>query len=232
MRRVTRYIAQLLRDRRPRPFVPTDEESAAIRTAIQLRAARPESAIPRPEFIAELRDRLAEEAGKADETVTVEEVPLRRRPRRGLLIGTVTAAGAAAVGATADRLIGGRGTLREPVADSTVEPADGTWKNIMASEELAEGQVAAFDTGTVSGFVTRDGNTLSARSGVCTHQGCRLSFNAGQRRLDCPCHHTFFGLDGKVISSQLPTRPARLPAFAVREREGKVQLYVPPPTAG
>jgi nitrite reductase/ring-hydroxylating ferredoxin subunit len=77
----------------------------------------------------------------------------------------------------------------------------------------------------VSGFLTRSGGTVSARSGVCTHQGCRL--NLEPHRLACPCHRTFFRLDGTVIASQLATPPARLPAIQVREHEGAIQVYVP-----
>ena len=38
----------------------------------------------------------------------------------------------------------------------------------------------------------------------------------------------FFRLDGTVITSQLPTRPARLPALEVRERDGAIEVYLPP----
>ncbi len=226
MRKVTRYIDGLLRDKKPRSFVPTDEESAAIRAAITMRAARPENAIPRSEFVAGLRDRLAEQVERTGEPAPPDDVPVRRR--RGLLIGTAAAAVASVFGAGVDRLLGGGGRT---TAGGTVRPNDGTWQTIMASADLADGQVAAFDAGAVSGFVMRHGNTLSARSGVCTHQGCRLSLTSGQRRLGCPCHHTFFGLDGNVVTSQLSTPPGRLPSFEVRERNGQVQLYVPPTNA-
>jgi cytochrome b6-f complex iron-sulfur subunit len=67
-----------------------------------------------------------------------------------------------------------------------------------------------------------------AQSGLCTHQGCLLKLNSQQRRLDCPCHRTFFTFNGQLIKSQLPTPPALLPAIAVREQDGEIQVYVPP----
>ncbi len=65
---------------------------------------------------------------------------------------------------------------------------------------------------------------LSARSGVCPHQGCHLRLNAAERRFDCPCHRTRFAFDGDVITSQLPTHPPRLPTIQVREQDGQIQV--------
>ena len=62
---------------------------------------------------------------------------------------------------------------------------------------------------------------------MCTHQGCRLGLEV--EKLACPCHRTSFALDGQVIASQLKTPPPRLPAFAVREQDGEVQVLVPRP---
>jgi len=73
---------------------------------------------------------------------------------------------------------------------------------------------------------------VSARSGVCTHQACRLVLNLPERRLDCPCHRTFFALDGEVVRYQLSTKPARLPEILVREQNGQIQVFVPPTAGG
>lgn len=45
-RGLRRYVDDLLRGRRPRPFLPDDFEAAQLRTAIELRAARPDSKWP------------------------------------------------------------------------------------------------------------------------------------------------------------------------------------------
>jgi nitrite reductase/ring-hydroxylating ferredoxin subunit len=232
IRNVTRYADRLLRQRRPRPFVPTDAEAEALTAAIYLRAGRPEDAIPRAEFIAALHDRLAERAARADEQADEQPMPGEASPRpsrlrRDLLIGTASAAASAAVVASADRLLTGAvpGTSPDVTPDATLEPNDGTWQTILAAGDLAEGAVAAFDTGTVAGFVARAVGGLSARSGVCTHQGCRLTLQLD--RLACPCHRTFFNLDGTVITSQLPAPPPRLPAIEVREHGGTIQVRVP-----
>lgn len=217
MRDFTGYIDRLVRRRRPRGFVPTQEEAEAIRAGIALRAASADAAGPRAEFVADLRARLAGQAGAAEQIA-----PLRRR---GLLIGTSAAAAAAAAGVVADRTLGGPD---HPTASTTIDPADGgSWHTVMASADLAENGAAAFETSTVSGFVMRTAGALSAHSGTCTHQGCKLGLNSTEKRLDCPCHRTFFAYDGTVIRSQLPNPPAPLPKFHVREIDGQIQVLVP-----
>lgn len=225
MRKVSRYVERLLRQRRPRPFVPTDEEAEALSAAVALRSARPEEAIPRGEFVAALHDRLAEQAARADEP---SPVPTRAGPRRrrGFLIGTAVSAATAVVGAVGGRLL--PGLAAAPAVAPTLQPVTGTWQTVLASAQLPEGGTAAFETGAVTGFLTRAAGAVTARSGVCTHQGCRLDL-AGDR-LACPCHRTFFRLDGRVITSQLRTPPARLPAIEVREQDGAIQVYVPDKT--
>ena len=54
-RGLRRYIDDLLRGRRPKPFRPDDFEAAQIRTAIDLQAARLGSDAPREEFLTDLR---------------------------------------------------------------------------------------------------------------------------------------------------------------------------------
>ena len=63
-RGLRRYVDDLLRGRRPKPFAPDDFEAAQIRTAIELRAARQGSDVvdaPREEFLSDLHRRLTEQ---------------------------------------------------------------------------------------------------------------------------------------------------------------------------
>lgn len=50
-------------------------------------------------------------------------------------------------------------------------------------------------------FVTRspDGGA-TARSMVCTHQGCIVSWDEAASELQCPCHGSRFAPDGKVLA--------------------------------
>jgi nitrite reductase/ring-hydroxylating ferredoxin subunit len=216
VRRISAYIQSLLRGRRPRPFVPTDDEAAAMRAAIALRSARPEDSAPRAEFVSGLRERLADQAaGLARPAVTGR--------RRAVLAGAGAAAAAAAAAVVVDRTLIGAG----PPAFTALSPNDGVWHPVLPAAELADGDARAFDTGIVSGFVSRSAGKVSARSGICTHQLCRLRLNQPDRRLDCPCHRTSFGFDGTVLHSQLPSPPARLPAIEAREVNGTIEVFVP-----
>jgi cytochrome b6-f complex iron-sulfur subunit len=223
VRRISSYIDRLLRRQRPGRFVPTDDEADAMRAAIALRAADPEGAMPRPEFLADLRTRVATQMARTGES----EPEVSRRPagrRRQVLAGTAAAAASAVVAVVVDRTVA-TPSVAEP--SPTLSPSDGVWHAVLASDDLAEGDARTFDTGAVAGYLHRADGIVSARSGVCTHQACRLVLNLPERRLDCPCHRTFFALDGEVVHYQLRTRPARLPAIQVREQDGHIQVFVP-----
>ena len=46
-------------------------------------------------------------------------------------------------------------------------------------------------------YVRRDeAGAIRALSGVCPHQGCTIGLAADGRRFVCPCHDSFFALDG------------------------------------
>ena len=225
-----RFVADLLRGRRPRSFCAEDADVAELRAAITLRAAQPGSAVPRGEFVADLHRRLAAELA-LEET---DQPPTQARPRvdgtrRRLVQATSIAAAAAAVGAVVDHTLSSGGTGQgEANGDRTLVPDTGQWRTVSASAELAEGGVQGFDLGTVFGFVARAGGQLRAVSGVCTHLGCRLALDAAARQLNCPCHRTSFAVNGQLLRYQLPVPPPALPRFEVREVHGDVQIYAPP----
>jgi nitrite reductase/ring-hydroxylating ferredoxin subunit len=223
VRRISSYIDRLLRQRRPRRFVPTDDEADALRAAIALRAADPEGAMPRPEFVAELRAKVAAQMARTGESEPDVGRPVAGR-RRQVLVGTAAAAASAVAAVVVDR------TVAAPSAAApslTISPSDGAWHAVLASDELAEGDARTFDTGAVNGYVHRVNGVVTARSAVCTHQACRLVLNLPERRLDCPCHRTFFALDGNVTRYQLRTKPPRLPEIQAREQNGQIQVFVP-----
>src|ERR1700758_630671 len=123
-RGLRRYIDDLLRGRRPRPFRPDDFEAAQIRTAIDLQAARPGADAPRPDFLADLQRRLAEQHDGS---------PAASRPsatRRQVIVGTSAAAAAAVAAVSVDRLAM-RGETRDTGGELT--PNAGTWQKVAAS---------------------------------------------------------------------------------------------------
>jgi nitrite reductase/ring-hydroxylating ferredoxin subunit len=224
-----RFIADLLRGRRPRSFHADEADAGELRAAIMLRAAQPGGAEPREEFVADLHRRLAAQLAPEhnDQPLPVLR-PAVDTTRRRLVGATSLAAAAAAVGAVVDHTVisgsSGQGTAG---GQQTLIPSTGQWHTVAASANLAEGGVQGFDLGTVIGFVARNGGQLRAVSGICTHLGCRLALDAPARRLDCPCHRTSFALNGELLHYQLPVPPAALPLLKVREVRGEVQVYAP-----
>ncbi|MBW0011553.1 Rieske (2Fe-2S) protein [Mycobacterium sp.] len=228
-RGLRRYVDDLLRGRRPKPFVADDFEAVQIRTAIELRAARtgPDAdGSPRPEFLTDLHRRLAEQMNGAP----AEPAPKQSTTRRQVIVGTSAAAAAAAAAVTIDRaLIGSPADgPAAGVAAGELTPNDGSWQRVAASSEVPDGRMHPFDLGSVTGFVRRVDGKPQAVSGVCTHQGCRLWFDAPDDTLRCPCHTTSFSPSGQVLTHQLPISPKPLPALMVREVNGVIEVFAPP----
>jgi len=220
-----RYVDDLLRGRRPKPFQPDDFEAAQIRTAIELRAAREGAdvgAAPRQEFLDDLHRRLAEQMAG-----TPPAAPrMQNATRRQVIVGTSAAAAAAVAAVSIDRAVTDHPT-EAPAAAGELTPNNGTWQRVAASSEVLDGRMHAFDLGSVSGFVRRVDGKPQAVSGVCTHQGCRLWFDAPDDRLRCPCHSTSFAPGGQVLTHQLPIAPKPLPTLMVREADGTIEVFAP-----
>ncbi len=91
------FLDALASGRRPRRFRASPEDAAVLRTAVELRAARPDEAAPDEQFVSRLYQELADQAGAARVVPMVGPAP-RRRGRVALVS---VAAGVALVGATA-----------------------------------------------------------------------------------------------------------------------------------
>jgi cytochrome b6-f complex iron-sulfur subunit len=225
-RALRRYIDDLLRGRRPKPFRPDDFEAAQIRTAIELQAARLGSDGPRQEFLTDLHRRLAEQ----QEGVRAP-APKLNATRRNVIVGTSAAAAAAVAAVSIDRALIDTGQVADGGDDGSREltPSTGRWMRVAASADVRDGMMRPFDVGSVIGFVRRVDGKAEAVSGVCTHQGCRLWFDAPDDSLRCPCHSTSFTPAGQVLTHQLPIAPKPLPTLMVRERDGAIEVFVPAP---
>jgi Rieske Fe-S protein len=214
------YIDDLLRGRRPRPFRPDDFEAAQIRTAIDVLAAKPGADAPRPEFLADLRRRLADQHAESASPPSTT--------RRQVIVGTSAAAAAAVAAVSVDRLVARSGTT-DTGGEGELTPNAGRWQKVAASSDVPDGVMHPFDLGSVIGFVRRVNGKPEAVSGVCTHQGCRLWFDAPDDRLRCPCHSTSFAPTGQVLTHQLAIAPKPLPALQVREVNGVIEVLAPTP---
>ena len=225
-RGLRRYLDDLLRGRRPKPFRPDEFEAAQIRTAIDLQAARLGSDAPRQEFLTDLHRRLAEQQDGTD-----HPAPKSTATRRYVIVGTSAAAAAAVAAVSIDRAVidGGQVADGGNTGSRELTPNSGRWMRVAASADVPDGIMRPFDVGAVIGFVRRVDGKPEAVSGVCTHQGCRLWFDAPDDRLRCPCHSTSFSPVGQVLTHQLPIAPKPLPTLMVREQGGAIEVFVPAP---
>lgn len=224
-RGLRKYLDNLVRGRRPGGFEGDDFDAAQVRMAIDLRAAQPGADQPRPDFLAELHDRLAVQL---DGAPTPESQPTwLRANRRQVIVGTSAAAAAAVTAVAVDRGWSAGGGTESDTASQELTPTEGRWQKVADSAQVPEGAVHPFDVGSVVGFVQRTGGDVKGISGVCTHQGCRLWFDAPDDRLRCPCHSTSFATDGHVLTHQLPISPKPLPTLDVREIDGVIEVFAP-----
>ena len=120
------------------------------------------------------------------------------------------------------------GDALPPSVAGQLTPNDGRWQRVAASSDVPDGTMHPFDLGSVTGFVRRVDGKPQAISGVCTHQGCRLWFDAPDDTLRCPCHTTSFSPTGQVLTHQLPIAPKPLPTLMVREVNGVIEVFAPP----
>jgi cytochrome b6-f complex iron-sulfur subunit len=212
IRRVSRWIDDLLRDRRPRGFRRVDEDAKVLAAAIELRSASPGAGLPDPQFVEALQQRLARD--------TQGEVPMSSRMSRRTLLAS---GGLAAVGAAAGLVVGERLSVPS-TAQRELLPNGAAWTAVARLADVPEGTARSFDTGSVRGFLVNRGGEIAALSGVCTHLGCLLQLNVQARRLDCPCHNAAFGLDGNVLFKHMPDALAPLPRMESRVREGQIEV--------
>jgi cytochrome b6-f complex iron-sulfur subunit len=70
----------------------------------------------------------------------------------------------------------------------------------------AGGAVAVSVKGAALLVVRESESSVHAYDSTCTHQGCVVGYDAGKRRIVCPCHGSEFELDGTVVHG-----PARKP---------------------
>ena len=211
-RRVGRWLDDLLHNRRPHGFRGADEEKDVLAAAIDLRSASAGAGLPDPQFVEQLRRRLARD--------TQGEVsPARPVSRRSVLIsGGVAAATAAAGVVLGDRL------ATPPAPPTELAPEGASWIAVADVADVGAGAAKVFDTGSVRGVLVNTAGEITALSAVCTHLGCLLRLNAEMRRLDCPCHRAGFNLDGSVAFKEMVDALPPLPRLASRVRDGKVEV--------
>ncbi|RSZ56484.1 FAD-dependent oxidoreductase [Massilia atriviolacea] len=89
--------------------------------------------------------------------------------------------------------------------------------DVESAGQIARGEGALLrDGGRLLAVYRGDDGGLQAVSAACTHLGCAVHWNAGDKSWDCPCHGSRFAPDGEVLHG-----PARR-ALAAATLEGDV----------
>lgn len=92
--------------------------------------------------------------------------------------------------------------------------------NLVSVEALQPGEAGIERRGLSEIAAYRDADgTLYQCSAVCTHLGCTVKWNGGEKSWDCPCHGSRFRVDGRVLNG---------PAYtALQKVEEPVTAYMP-----
>jgi Rieske Fe-S protein len=72
--------------------------------------------------------------------------------------------------------------------------------DVSSPDELAPGEAAVIRNGLSKTATYRDEDgVLHEVSARCTHLGCIVGWNPGEKSWDCPCHGSRFDVDGNVL---------------------------------
>lgn len=86
---------------------------------------------------------------------------------------------------------------------------------------LADGARALLDVGGFPVEVMRQGEVVSARYLLCTHMGCRVTWDEATSRYLCPCHDGAFAADGRPLLGPA-TEPLQAVPFTL---EGEAVVF-------
>jgi cytochrome b6-f complex iron-sulfur subunit len=213
-----RHVEDLLQDRRPeRTPLPDEDALRARQTAAMLRAAKPGAGLPSKEFLERMQGSIRELVNERAAQPQSEARPSRRSllltGAGGIAAGIAAVLGIQQVGRTAPNR-----TAQGPLVEK-----NGSWKLVRALADLPENTPVAFRSGAIEGFLTRNGNQVTALSAVCTHMGCILNYSKFRDRFECPCHGATFERDGQPTNYSSPL--SRLPSLQVKVDKGQVQVF-------
>ena len=146
-----------------------------------------------------------------------EDQPHGSSERRRFLVRVITAV-QAAIGGTLGVILGG--AVISPLFARRQERwlGAGTLGDLMENEPTPVAIRVAREDGyaqiverQVVFLVKRGEREVVALSSVCTHLGCRVSWNADKEELQCPCHGGVFDRSGAVTSGPPPEPLAKVP---------------------
>lgn len=104
--------------------------------------------------------------------------------------------------------------VRHFIGDGLRGPPGHDWSDL----DRGSGRVIDLE-GDPVGVYREETGEVNAVSAVCTHLGCLVEWNDGERSWDCPCHGSRFDHDGRVLDTPAvddlePVEDARLTSAA------------------
>ena len=121
--------------------------------------------------------------------------------------------------------IGGHLSLRRGVGpDQTVfDPGPSDWTPAVDESQLQDGHATRVVVDDTPVLVLREGDLIFAIHDRCSHRGCSLSDGSAEGdEIVCPCHGSRFDRRDGSVRRGPATAPQ--PAFAVRRRDGRVEV--------
>lgn len=88
----------------------------------------------------------------------------------------------------------------------------------LALSELPVGGVKTLTYGSTPVIVLRTPESIRAFSMVCTHLGCLVQWQQGEKEFYCPCHDGRFDEFGEVIAGPPPVPLEQIPVSVQGER--------------
>jgi nucleotide-binding universal stress UspA family protein/nitrite reductase/ring-hydroxylating ferredoxin subunit len=146
------------------------------------------------------QDTVATFAGEVPTTVDLRE----GAPAEQILAGA-DAAGADLVIVGNKGMTGAKGFLLGSVP---ADVAEGSTRDLLIVRTVTqtvtelgpgEGGIIERSGEKLAAYVGEDGS-LRLMSAKCTHMGCTVAWNPGERTFDCPCHGSRFGPTGEVVN--------------------------------
>ncbi len=109
------------------------------------------------------------------------------------------------------------------VNQTAFEDAPSEWTPVLDEAELDDGKLVGAQADGLGVLLVRKADRVSALADRCSHRGCSLHEGKlnGDETITCPCHGSTFRLDGSIVKGPATSTQ---PSFAVRIREGKVEI--------
>jgi len=82
-----------------------------------------------------------------------------------------------------------------------------TYSFVITEEDAFIKTIKPHDVWTVK----KSGDEITVYSPICPHLGCRYQWHPERKLFICPCHHSMFDINGKVVSGPAPRPLDTLP---------------------